>query len=59
MTILLNLTKWSKLGQKQKKIKDYKLSRYACYLIVQNADPAKSAVAIEQTYFAIQTCSIL
>lgn len=32
-----------------------KLSRYACYLIVQNADPAKEVVASGQTYFAIQT----
>ena len=32
-----------------------KLSRYACYLIVQNADPAKEIVAHGQTYFAIQT----
>ena len=38
-----------------RKIKDYKLSRYACYLIVQNADPRKKEVALGQTYFAIQT----
>ena len=36
-------------------IKDYKLSRYICYLIVQNADPKKEVVALGQTYFAIQT----
>ena len=36
-------------------IMDYKLSRYACYLIVQNADSRKKKVALGQTYFAIQT----
>ena len=34
---------------------DFKLSRYACYLIVQNANPQKKSVALGQTYFAIQT----
>ena len=34
---------------------DYKLSRYACYLIVQNANPKYEMVALGQTYFAIQT----
>ena len=36
-------------------VKDFKLSRYICYLIVQNADPSKEVVALGQTYFAIQT----
>ena len=40
---------------KEEIIKDYKLSRYICYLIVQNADPSKEVVALGQTYFAIQT----
>lgn len=36
-------------------VESYQLSRYACYLIVQNADPEKEIVAQGQTYFAIQT----
>lgn len=44
-----------KTGVSSKVIIDYKLSRYACYLIVQNANPKYNAVALGQTYFAIQT----
>ena len=39
----------------ERKIDDVKLSRYACYLIVQNASPEKEIVALGQTYFAVQT----
>lgn len=39
----------------EKEIKDYKLTRYACYLIAQNGDSRKKVIALTQTYFAIQT----
>jgi DNA-damage-inducible protein D len=42
------------LGAKRE-IEDYLLSRYACYLIVQNGDPSKPVIANGQTYFAMQT----
>lgn len=48
-------TKIVSAGASKKPIIDYKLSRYACYLIVQNANPKFEAVALGQTYFAVQT----
>ena len=37
----------------ERKIEDYKLSRYACYLIAQNGDSRKQDIALAQTYFAV------
>jgi len=48
--IMIDLPKGAK-----RKIDDIILSRYACYLVVQNADPSKKNVAFGQTYFALQT----
>lgn len=39
----------------EREVEDYRLSRFACYLIVQNADPTKKNVAMGQAYFAIKT----
>jgi DNA-damage-inducible protein D len=50
------LRKMVSIGSKAKRpVEDVHLSRYACYLIVQNADSEKPIVALGQTYFAVQT----
>ena len=51
----VEVNKIVKTGVATKEINDYELSRYACYLIVQNGDPKKEVIACGQTYFAIQT----
>jgi len=48
--------KMVKIGSEaEREVADIKLTRYACYLIVQNGDPSKPVIANGQTYFAIQT----
>ena len=48
--------KMVKIGsESEREIEDYKLTRYACYLIAQNGDPRKEEIAFAQSYFAIQT----
>ena len=52
----IHVGKMVEIGSKtHRKIVDYKLSRYACYLITQNGDSKKEVIALAQTYFAIQT----
>ena len=51
-----DITKMVEIGSgAQREIADVRLSRYACYLIVQNGDPSKPVIANGQTYFAMQT----
>ncbi|MBQ4583952.1 MAG: DNA damage-inducible protein D [Bacilli bacterium] len=52
----VKVAKMIKLGKGGKRrVEDYKLSRYACYLVAQNGDSRKEVIAFAQTYFAIQT----
>lgn len=50
------LSKMVKIGSNTvREVVNYKLDRYACYLVAQNGDPKKTEIAMAQTYFAIQT----
>ncbi|WP_114601879.1 BRO family protein [Gordonibacter sp. 28C] len=50
------VSKMVRLGSgSEREAKDYKLTRYACYLIAQNGDPRKEEIAFAQSYFALQT----
>ena len=52
----IDISKMVQIGSGAKrKQQDYKLTRYACYLIAQNGDSRKKVIALAQTYFAVQT----
>ena len=59
ISVFEHFTDVSKLSKRannaEVEIKDYKLTRYACYLIAQNGDSRKKVIALSQTYFAVQT----
>ena len=59
ISVFEHFTDVSKLSKRANnaeiEIKDYKLTRYACYLIAQNGDSRKKVIALAQTYFAVQT----
>ena len=59
INVLEHFTEVNKMVQigsgAERKQKDYKLTRYACYLIAQNGDSRKKVIALAQTYFAVQT----
>src|SRR5690348_8779158 len=52
----VDITKMVKIGSgTAREVEDLALTRYACYLVAQNGNPAKAEVAFAQTYFAVQT----
>lgn len=51
-----SVTKMVQIGSRaERAVKDYMITRYACYLIAQNGDPRKEEIAFAQSYFAVQT----